>query len=338
LLSACSPALNLLGISTVFGNAPLANTTHNTRAILKAINREQVPVYAGASKPFCRLATHADDIHGITGLDGTTCLPTPTVPAKETPSTIDAIYHSLISTPPRTAHLVAVGALTNIALLFAIYPSLASHIKGLSIMGGALGASFTSAPMGTIAGEGERFGNITPWAEFNIYCDPEAARALFSNPTLAGKTTLVPLDLSHQMLATKDVLANLLTGYGNPLSQQMTDSLVRKLFNEILTFFAKTYRDVFGLVEGPPLHDPLAVAACFAPDLFDDRGGERFKVDVVTDGEHGVEGISGQNSQCGRTIATKLEEGMAGVRIPRGLDTETIWRMLDLCMAKAEAL
>jgi len=204
-------------------------------------------------------------------------------------------------------------------------------------MGGAIGSGFTSAPMGTVSGKGERFGNITPWAEFNIYCDPEAAQAIFSNPALAGKTTLIPLDLTHQMLATKEVLANLLLGYGNDESRA-NGSLVRKLFHEILTFFAKTYADVFGIVDGPPLHDPLAVAACFAPDLFDDRAGERFKVDVVIDGEHGAEDTLKQNSQCGRTIVTKLEEGMAGVRIPRSLDTETIWRMLDLCMAKAEAL
>ena len=73
--------------------------------------------------------------------------------------------HALIEQPEGKAWLVATGALTNVALLFATFPELVEHIKGLSIMGGAIGGGFTDAPMG----EGERFGNWTTWAEFNIY-------------------------------------------------------------------------------------------------------------------------------------------------------------------------
>ena len=113
-------------------------------------------------------------------------------------------------------------------------------------------------------------------------------------------------------------------------------SVLRVLFNQILTFFAKTYADVFGLTEGPPLHDPLAVAMVFAPDLFDDKGGERFGVKVIIDGEHGVDEIARTTSQCGRTVLTRLGPGEAGVRVPRGLDADTIWRMLDLCLKQAE--
>lgn len=65
--------------------------------------------------------------------------------------------------------LVATGALTNIALLFTTYPELTSRIRGLSIMGGAIGKGFSEAPMGHVRGKGERFGNTTKWAEFNIY-------------------------------------------------------------------------------------------------------------------------------------------------------------------------
>jgi len=57
-------------------------------------------------------------------------------------------------------------------LLFSIHPELAEHIAGLSIMGGAIGGGFSDAPMGKVHGQGERFGNWTPWAEFNIYIDP----------------------------------------------------------------------------------------------------------------------------------------------------------------------
>lgn len=327
--------MKLLGVSTVYGNAPLHHTTHNTRAILKAIDREDVPVYAGASKPFCREPASAPDIHGESGLDGTTYLPEPTVAARDDVPAILAMYQALINQPPKTAYLVAVGCLTNVALLFATFPDLADHIAGLSIMGGAVGGGFTNAPMGALQGQGERFGNWTPWAEFNIYLDPEASQAVFSNQTLSSKTTLVPLDLTHQMLATPAICEGLMHGF---MQQEGTDevTVVRMLFNQILTFFAKTYADVFGLTEGPPLHDPLAVAACFAPDLFTDNGGERFSVSVVTDGDHGNGELARNSSQCGRTLVTLLPPGEAGVRIPRSLDSLTIWRIIDLALYRAE--
>lgn len=294
-----------------------------------------MPVYQGAGKPFCRIPASAPDIHGETGLDGTTCLPVPDVPARQCLSAMDEMYKTLMSQKAGTPWLVATGALTNIALLFSIYPDLADHIAGLSIMGGAIGGGFTDAPMGTVEGQGERFGNWTPWAEFNIYCDPEAAQAIFSNTILAAKTTLIPLDLTHQMLATKDVLDSLLHGYDQP-HQPKEPSSVRVLFNEILAFFAKTYADVFGLFQGPPLHDPLAVAASFVPDVFDDVGGERFAVSVNIDGEHGNDLAVRQTSQCGRTVAKKLPQGTPGVRIPRALDASLLWRMLDLCLVDVD--
>ncbi|EME48888.1 hypothetical protein DOTSEDRAFT_19392 [Dothistroma septosporum NZE10] len=327
LLAAHHPRLHLLGVSTTYGNAPLSNTTYNTRAILKAINREDVPVYAGVAKPFCRPVHAAVDIHGETGLDGTTCLPVPEVPIKDDMSAVEAMYRALILTPPQTAWLVAVGALTNSALLFAVHPDLAEHVAGVSLMGGALGGGFTDAPMGKVQGQGDRFGNWTPWAEFNIWLDPESAQGIFQNEVLARKTTVVPLDLSHQFLATADVQRGILYGF-NPGSQPAgitRDALdhapvVRRLFFEILTFFAKTYADVFGLVAGPPTHDPLAVAAIFAPELFVDNGGERFSVNVVTEGVHDTsDSARGGNSQCGKTVAQLLRKGQEVAYFTSGL-------------------
>ena len=102
-------------------------------------------------------------------------------------------------------------------------------------------------------------------------------------------------------------------------------------------FFATTYAEVFGLVDGPPLHDPLAVAACFAPDLFADNRGERFAVSVVTEGYHGSgELVRDGSSQCGRTVAEKLCSGQSGVRIPRMLDESTLWAILDNCLASVD--
>lgn len=91
------------------------------------------------------------------------------MPPVENGNAIVAMRDALISQPAGQAWLVATGALTNVALLFAIFPEVAEHIAGLSIMGGAIGDGFNDAPLGRVRGERERVGNFTPWAEFNIY-------------------------------------------------------------------------------------------------------------------------------------------------------------------------
>ena len=106
---------------------------------------------------------------GVSGLDGTDLLPQPLARPVVRPNAVLAMRHALIEQPEGTAWLVATGTLTNVSLLFATFPELAEHIKGLSIMGGAIGGGFTDAPLGYVKGEGERFGNWTRWAEFNIY-------------------------------------------------------------------------------------------------------------------------------------------------------------------------
>jgi len=126
-------------------------------------------VHPGAARPFCRKAVHAPNIHGSTGLDGTTLLPGPAAEAVTRPNAVLAMRHALLEQPKGKVWLVATGALTNVALLLAAFPEMVGHIRGLSIMGGAIGGGFTGAPMGKVRGEGERFGNVTAWAEFNIY-------------------------------------------------------------------------------------------------------------------------------------------------------------------------
>ncbi|ORY12549.1 Inosine/uridine-preferring nucleoside hydrolase domain-containing protein [Clohesyomyces aquaticus] len=337
LLSSHDPRVNLLGVSTVHGNAPLDQTTFNTRGILEALGKGHINVYPGAAKPITREVVHAADIHGESGLDGVTLLPQPLEPAATDVDFLEAMYRALIATPPNTAWLVSTGTLTNIGLVFQKYPDLAGHLKGLSIMGGAVGGGFTNAPMGKVKGEGERFGNWTAYAEFN--CDPEAARFIFDNPELIPKTTLVPLDLSHQVLCTKTIRHTLLYGSDQPLdpstaNTSRTPSPLRALFTQITSFFAATYAEVFALTEGPPLHDPLAVAAAIDPSIFDDKDGERFKVDIVTDGVHSI--TQTDVGELGRTKATKLAPGEGGCRIPRGLDLPRFWGMVESCLKSAD--
>lgn len=302
-------------------------------------------------------------------------LPVPVEHAATDVDHVEAMHRALMATPPNTAWLVSTGTLTNIALAFQKYPDLAAHIKGLSIMGGAVGGGFTDAPMGTVQGEGERFGNWTPYAEFNVclpcgklymksmtnsttglrmhcrarraaidtnhvQCDPEASHFIFSHPVLRPKTTLIPLDLTHQVLGTNKVRKMLL--YGQAASEasdskdDFTPTPLRALFTQVMSFFAGTYADVFSITQGPPLHDPLAVVAAYLPEIFDDHGGERFTIDIVTTGIHSPDKTL--VGELGRTKVTKLPSGEPGCRIPRSVDLDAFWRIMESALQRADAV
>lgn len=102
LLSIYHPALHILGVSTVNGNAPLENVTKNGLSVLEAIGATDVPLYAGAKGPFCRTIRSAPEIHGESGLAGTELLPTATCKPRSG-NTINAMRDALLSTPPNTA-------------------------------------------------------------------------------------------------------------------------------------------------------------------------------------------------------------------------------------------
>ncbi|KAL5046214.1 hypothetical protein BDW71DRAFT_182364 [Aspergillus fruticulosus] len=343
LLAAHHPSLNLLGITTIHGNASLENTTINATRVLEAIGRPEVPVYPGTKKPFCRPAVHAPNIHGSSGIDGTELLPKASRPPITDKNPILGMRDALMAQPKGTPWVIATGTLTNIALLFATFPEVAAHIKGLSIMGGGVGDGFANAPISRLVGHEKRVGNVTPLAEFNIYCDPESSQSIFSNEILASKTFLMTLDLTHQVVASRDVQTRILHGDGDP---SRPPTVLRQMLYELLLFFASTYEAEFGLTTGPPLHDPLAVAAIIStlnPDFasrypeqtlkFDDRNGERFAVTVVTDGLHGTD--IAMVGQLGRSVVSSHP---TGVTIPRGVDVEAFWNIILNCIRRADEL
>ena len=112
---------------------------------------------------------------------------------------------------------------------------------------------------------------------------------------------------------------------------------LRQMFHDLLVFFAHTYSEVYGLTEGPPLHDPIAVAVLLdsiaAPMMkFADNGGERWHVIVITDGLHSRH--EEERGQVGRTVVTQSDGG--GVHIPRGMQVESFWKVIDRCLEEAE--
>jgi inosine-uridine nucleoside N-ribohydrolase len=141
--------------------------------------------------------------------------------------------------------LVCTGCLTNAAALFTVFPAVArDHIACVSIMGGAIG-----------------LGNMTPGAEWNIEVDPEAAKLVFdSSSRLAYRLLMVPLEVTHTILVTPDILKQLSAG----------QPPANRLFTGLLTFFRDSYLELFEMPD-PPLHDPAAIAVLLAESLFQMR-------------------------------------------------------------------
>lgn len=233
LLAARHPALELLAVTTVAGNQSVDKTTRNALAVLTLANLCSIPVAQGMDRPLVRSATHGPQIHGESGLDGPQ-LPVPACAPLATHA-VDLLI-ALLMNSDGDITLVPTGPLTNIAAAIRKQPAIVPKIKAISLMGGAIG-----------------LGNVTPKAEFNIYVDPEAAEIVF---TCGRPLTVSPLEVTHQALATEEVIARL----------RAAKRRVAGFVADLLVFFTQTYRTVFGFA-APPLHDPCAVAAVIDPDI-----------------------------------------------------------------------
>lgn len=236
LLAHASPAVDLLAVTTVAGNQTLPKVTLNARRVMTVAGIGGVPVAAGADRPLVREPIVAEEIHGQSGLDGP-AFGEPTVPL-DPRHAVDLIVETLMREEGVT--LVPVGPLTNIALAMRREPRILPRIQEIVLMGG-----------------GYTKGNRTPVAEFNIYCDPEAADIVFRSGV---PLTMVGLDLTHQAKATPAVIERI----------RAVGGAIGQLATELLTFFSASYAREFGL-EGAPLHDPCAVAYVIDPGLFECR-------------------------------------------------------------------
>jgi inosine-uridine nucleoside N-ribohydrolase len=183
LFALASPEIELLGVTTTYGNQTVDKTTANALRVLELAGRPDVPVAAGADGPLERDVFVASYVHGETGLDGTE-LPAPTAE----PVGQDAVDFLAERIAPGVA-LVPTGPLTNTARLLerGVEPD------RIVLMGGSICE-----------------GNVTPAAEFNIWADPEAAAQVFESGL---DVTMVGLDVTHQALMTPDH-ANSLRGTG----------------------------------------------------------------------------------------------------------------------------
>ncbi|MFJ6672209.1 nucleoside hydrolase [Actinosynnema sp. NPDC091369] len=244
-LAAVSPEVDLIGVTTVFGNVSLTDTTRNALRLLTLLGRDDVPVGVGASRPLVHPHPHLSSAHGSDGLSGYA----DTLPrATRGPDARDAVtlLRDLLDQADRPVTIVPIGPLTNIALLLAAHPGLKPKIGRLVVMGGGVNG-----------------GNVTAAAEFNVWSDPEAARRVLVEEDVP--TTLVPMDLTRRCAVSSQWLADL----------AKTSPAARTLVGLTPDYLA-TYRRFLGW-DGMAVHDAVAVAEAVRPGIL---RGTAFPVDV----------------------------------------------------------
>ena len=225
--------VDLLGVTTVAGNASLELTTRNARIILDLCG-SSAPLHSGANRPLVQPPVFADYVHGKSGMDGAE-LPEPSRPADSTHA-IDFIIDTVRSTDG--VWLVPTGPLTNIALALTRAPDLAKRIAGISLMGGG------------------RLGNRTPTAEFNIWLDPEAAATVFA---CGAPITMAGLHLTHEFQASPERISLI----------ERSHAKVGPLLAGLLRFFSGTYVNRHHGFVGAAMHDVCTVLALSHPKLFE---------------------------------------------------------------------
>jgi len=290
LLAAASPALEVEAITTVAGNQTLERVTLNARRVCSVAGITDVPIAAGRARPLRRDPIVAGEIHGASGLDGVDW-DEPTVP-QDPRNGVELIVERAMADDPRPLTIVAVGPLTNVAAALQAAPEIAGRIERISIMGGAIG-----------------LGNWTPSAEFNIHVDPEAAEIVFGSGV---PITLMPLEVTHQALATDEVLERI-AALGTPVAS-VSVALMR--------FFADTYRRVFDF-PSPAVHDPVAVAA-----VIDDRIVATRHLNVAID--------TASELSAGRTVVDVYgKTGRApNAEVGMELDVERFWELMLTALAR----
>lgn len=239
LLALASPELEVLGITAVAGNVPLALTARNIRVVCELAGRPDVPCLAGADRPLLRPLITAEYVHGKSGLDGAD-LPEPTMPL-DARHAVDFIIETVMREGEGEVTLCVLGPQTNVAMALAREPRLARRLREIVFMGG-----------GFFEG-----GNTTPAAEFNILVDPHAAALVVASGV---PLTMVPLDVSHRALTTRARIEAI----------RALGTRVATATAGWLDFFERFDIAKYGS-DGGPLHDPCVIAWLVDPTIFSGR-------------------------------------------------------------------
>ena len=240
LLALASPdELDLLGVTCVAGNVPLALTQRNARIIVELSGRTDVPVHAGCDRPLMRRLTTGETAHGTTGLDGYDWR-APSLPLADGHA-VDFIVDRCLAAEDASVTLCPIGPMTNIALALVKDSRIVPKIREIAFMGGA-----ALVP-----------GNRTPMAETNVYNDPHAAQIVLQS---GAPCVMFGLDVTLQAITTPARLERI-RALASPVSEAVVG---------MLSFYAERNTERYGGPAGP-LHDPCVVAYLLQPSLFDGR-------------------------------------------------------------------
>ncbi len=237
------PGLDVVAVTAVGGNCSPAQATRNMQAIVEGLDPPRLPRLGAASEPeppssgsrlSGGLPAEGRGLYGPDGLGGAD------LPVAERSHMLPAekVICDQVRAAPDAITIVALGPLTNIARAFQRNPELPSLVGRVVMAGGAVAVS----------------GNYTSAAEFNMYCDPPAAQAVFRS---ASTKTLIPLDVTNRITLSYDLF--------NQLPDETTR--VGALLRKILPAAFRGYRQRFG-IEGIHVHDTIALMAILYPELF----------------------------------------------------------------------
>jgi len=228
MLAAGSPELRLIGVTCVAGNRPLAQTARNACRVLDLAGCASVPVHAGCARPIARAEPRCGLVHGEDGLGGVV------LPGEREPQgrhATDYLARMLLQGAPGSITLIAVGPLTNLAMVEIQHPGALRRARDVLVMGGA---AF-------------RAGNITPHAEFNFYADPVAAHVVLD---AGASLTLFGLDATEQAVMSPQWIDSLAA----------LDSRCAQAAHAMLRGYA---------ARESLLHDACPVACVIDPSLFE---------------------------------------------------------------------
>ncbi|MGB1235862.1 MAG: nucleoside hydrolase [Planktomarina sp.] len=269
--AAADPRIDLIGLTSIFGNVHVGQATRNALVLCDWLGLE-IDVAEGAAAPRALPPfPPSHNVHGEEGF-GTMIAAKPSLAKIEEPAA-DYLVR-MAKEHEGDLVLCPIGPLTNIAAAIDLDPDFTKRLKACVIMGGSL----------------REGGNISPYAEANIYHDPHAADVVFA---AGGNTVMVGLDVTHRTLATREefkALAKASSEFGGRL-------------NEMAQFYIDFYETV-GKFDGCSLHDPAAVIACIDPDLFEY---EQHMIAVDPDGDRSGETIATLDSRPLSKIAMKVQ-------------------------------
>ncbi len=232
MLAASAPNLEILGICVEAGNQTLEKTGNNTLNLVQYLELN-VPVALGLGKPLKRTPMTCAEIHGETGLDG---FPFSPLKIRYHQQNAVELLKSLLD-KNKDVILVPTGPLTNIAELLIKYPETKKNIKSIVLMGGSIG-----------------YGNVSPAAEFNILCDPEAADVVFNSGL---EVYMLGLDVTRKALVLPKVMKRMAKIHNK----------AGDLFSRLMKVFNENQLKIFGH-SGAPLHDPATIISLLNPNVF----------------------------------------------------------------------